>query len=266
MGPGPSRAIDYCFLLWFAEEQTDGRQRMLMEENKENFRVMADVLSRAIGRLIEAQDQERTLIARELHDDIGASLAILGVDLLRAGKSVSGSPRQNHPDMEQIYDKLQEIGSRISRLSYQLQPPMLKYFGLAKAIEVECKEFSESRKMPVSYSCENFAAKPDAVVGLHVFRVVQEALCNAGKHSHATRVAVNVNSTSTELALAVSDNGVGFNEGQTNIVAGLGLISMRERIRLIGGEFEVWSQPGRGVKISCCAPLIQSVTVQTPHS
>ena len=237
-----------------------------MEENKEDFRVMADALSRAIGRLIEAQDQERMRIARELHDDIGASLAVLGIDLLRAGKPVSGSPGEKHPDIQQIYEKLQEIGSRISRLSNQLQPPMLKYFGLAKAIEVECKEFSESAQNAGIVFLRQLPAKPDPVVALNLFRVVQEALCNAGKHSHATSVTVNVSSTSTELTLAVSDNGVGFDVEQTNVAAGLGLISMRERMRLIGGEFEIWSQPGQGVKISCRAPLIQSGTVQTSHS
>ena len=219
---------------------------------------MADALSRAIGRLIEAQDQECTRIARELHDDIGASLAIVGFDLLNAGKPVSGSPGEKHPDIQRLYEKLQEIGSRISHLSSQLQPPMLKYFGLAKAIEIECKEFSERCQMPVSYSCENFTAKPDPAVALNILRVVQEALGNAGKHSHATSVTVKIGATFTELTLGVSDNGVGFNMEQTNVEAGLGLITMRERMRLVGGEFEIWSEPGRGVKISCRAPLVQS--------
>jgi signal transduction histidine kinase len=229
-----------------------------MKENKENFHLKADALSRAIGRLIDAQDQEYLRIARELHEDIGPLLAMAGIDLLREDQGVAGSPGEKHPDIQQIYEKLQEIGTRISRLSNQLNPPMLKYFGLAKAIETECKEFSVACRMQASCSIDNFPARPDFVVALNLFRVVQEALRNAGKHSQATGVTVDVNSTSTELTLVVSDNGIGFNVEQANAAGGLGLIKMRERMRLIGGEIEIWSQPGRGTKISCRAPLVHS--------
>jgi signal transduction histidine kinase len=101
----------------------------------------AEALSRVSGRLIEAHDQERVQIARELHDDIGASLAVLGIELMRADQPVTGSPGQKHPDLQEISEKLREIGSRVSRLSNQLNPPMLRYFGLAKAIETECRVF-----------------------------------------------------------------------------------------------------------------------------
>jgi signal transduction histidine kinase len=231
-----------------------------MGASKGNCHVMAGKLSQAIGRLIAAQDQERTRIARELHDDIGPSLAILGMDLLKMDQPVSGSSGGNHLGVQQIYEKIQEIGSRISRLSNQLQPPVLKYFGLAKAIDIECKEFSEKHKVPVSFSGENFAAKPDPAVALNIFRVVQEALSNACRHAHATGISVKVSATPTELTLMVSDNGVGFQLEQIGSAAGLGLISMRERMRLIGGEFEIWSQPGQGVKISCRVPMLLSGT------
>jgi len=229
-----------------------------MKENRESHRLPEDTLSRAIGRLIDAQDQERMRIARELHEDIGPSLAIVGIDLLRAGQSASGPPDEKHAGTQQIYEKLQEIGSRISRLSNQLNPSMLKYFGLAKAIETECREFSEACRMQVSCSSEYIPARPDPVVELNLFRVVQEALRNAGKHSHATSIAVKMSATSTELTLVISDNGVGFNVEQAGAAPGLGLISMRERMRLIGGEFEIWSQPAQGVKISCRVPLVHS--------
>ena len=226
-----------------------------MNENKKNCYLPASALSRAIGRLIDVQDQELMGIARVLHEDIGPSLAIVGIDLLKAGQSVSVAPGEKQPEMQQIYEKLQEIGTRISRLSNQLNPPMLKYFGLAKAIQSECKEFSEACRIEVSCSCDDIPAKPASVVALNLFRVMQEALRNAGKHSHATGVTVSVSSTPAELTLMVSDNGVGFDVEKANATAGLGLIRMRERVRRIGGEFEIWSQPGKGVKILCRAPL-----------
>ena len=229
-----------------------------MREKKEFFGVTPEALSQAIGHLIELQDQECSRIARELHEDIGASLTVLGIDLLRAGKSVADSSGGKHPDIKQIYEKLQEIGSRVSRLSDRLNPPMLKYFGLAKAIESECKELSQAGQIQASFSCKNIPARLDPAIALNLFRVAQEALRNAGKHSHAASVSVDLTATSEELTLAVSDAGVGFDLGRINAAAGLGLIGMRERTRLIGGEFELWSKPGHGVKILCRAPLPQS--------
>ena len=221
-------------------------------------RLAADALSRFIRRLIEAQDQERIRIARELHDDIGASLAIVGIELMRAGQPAAVSPGQTPPDVQEIFQKLQEIGSRVGRLSNQLNPPMLKYFGLAKAIETECQEFSKRHSMPVSCSCNNIPAGLSPVIALNFFRAAEEALRNADAHSHATRVSVDVSATSTELILVVSDNGVGFDVEQTRLAGGLGLIRMRERMRLIDGELEIQSQPGQGAKILCRAPLAQS--------
>ena len=218
----------------------------------------AETLSRVSGRLIEAHDQERIRIARELHADIGSSLAALGIDLMRAGQPGSGSSGQKHPDLQEVCQKLQEIGLRVSRLSNQLQPPMLKYFGLAKAIETECQEFSKRCQASVSCSCNNIPPQLDPAIALNVFRVVEEALRNIGKHSHATRVRVDVTATSDELTLAVSDNGVGFDVEKARLADGLGLISMRERMRLAGGEFEIRSQHGQGSLISCRAPLVQS--------
>jgi two-component system, NarL family, sensor kinase len=211
-------------------------------------------ISRAYGRLIEAHDQECMRIARELHDDIGSSLGTLGIELVRLGQPVDGSSGEKHPGIPELYQSLQEIGSRISRLSHQLNPPMLKYFGLAKAIESDCQACAKEFQIPVSFSCRNIP-RLDFMVELNLLRVVQEALRNAGKYSRATGVAVNVSATSAELTLEVSDDGVGFDTKQTQCSNGLGLIRMQARMRLAGGDIEIRSAPGKGVKISCRVPM-----------
>ncbi len=236
-----------------------------MIEDKKRHRVARDLksgkpgaeqLSRAIGLLIQAQEQEREQIAQKLHDEIGSSLSILGIELLSAGPAVSDSSRRRPLDFRDMYNRVQEIGSQISYISNQLRPPMLRYFGLAKAIETECSEFSKSCKISATCSCNNVPAKLAPVIALNYFRVVQEALRNSGKHSHANAITVDLTATPTELILTVTDDGNGFNAEQPNTAAGLGLIIMRERMRLIGGEAEIWSQPGQGTKVSCRAPLV----------
>ncbi len=219
----------------------------------------AEALSRATRRLIEALDQERIRIAGELHEDIGSSLSILGIELMRAGQPVEGSSGVKYPDMQEIYQKLQEIGSKVSRLSNQLQPSILKYFGLAKAAESECREFSKMHQVPVSCSCNSIPARLDPDVALNFYRVLQEALSNAARHGHAIGIAVDLTGTSDELHLVVSDDGIGFDAGHECFPGGLGLISMRERMRRVGGQLEISSRPGRGAKISCRAPLAPSI-------
>ncbi len=233
----------------------DTKRRRPRARGRKGSRPAAAQLSRAIGLLIQAQEQEREQIAQKLHDEIGSSLSILGIDLLSAGQPVSDSSTHRPLDFQDMYKKVQEIGSQISHISNQLRPPMLRYFGLAKAIESECREFSKSSKIPASCSCNSIPAKLAPAIELHYFRVLQEALRNSGEYSQAKTITVDLTATPTELILTVTDDGNGFNAEQPNAGAGLGLISMRERMRLIGGEAEVWSRPGQGTKVSCRAPL-----------
>ncbi len=227
-----------------------------------DLKLAAEALSSVNARLIEAQEQERTRIARELHDDIGASLAILGIEMLRAGQPVSGSPERRHPGIPEIYEKMQEIASRVSRLSHRLHSPALEYFGLAQAIRLECREFSDQYRIKVECSCNDVPAKTDPIVALSILRVLQEALRNACKHSSAGKITVEATAAPAEISLEVSDDGIGFDVEKGRLAAGLGLISMRERMRLTGGEFAIWSQPGQGTRVSCRAPLTPQETNQ----
>ena len=206
-------------------------------------------------RLTNAQENERTRIARELHDDIGQSLAVLRVQMLRAGEPISDLPGKRHASITELSDNLNLIAEKVSRLSHQLHSSALQYLGLKSAVNGHCREFSQQFKIAVDCSCVDLPANLDGLLALSVLRVVQEALHNAGKHSHAKAIQVTLRASATNLSLEIVDNGVGFDVEEKRLAAGLGLISMRERIHLAGGEFTVWSRPGEGTRITAQVPL-----------
>ena len=202
-----------------------------------------------------AQENERTRIARELHDDIGQSLAILRIQMMRAGQPVSGMPGKVHPGMPELSGRLKDIAQKVSRLSHQLHSSELEYLGLAVAVQTHCREFSEKFKIKVDCVCEGIPENLDSLLALSLLRVVQEALHNAGKYSGAKLITVNVRGSGEELSLLVADNGAGFDVEEARLAAGLGLISMRERIHLAGGEFAIASKPGEGTRITGRVPV-----------
>lgn len=206
-------------------------------------------------RLTNAQEKERTRIARELHDDIGQSLAILRIQMLRAGQPVSGMAGKRHPSINDLCNDLKLLAEKVSRISHQLHSSELEYLGLAVAIQSHCREFSAKYKIAVDCSCTDLPEDLDSLLALSLLRIVQEALHNAAKHSKAKSMQVAVKASDTELSLLIADDGVGFDLEEAKLAAGLGLISMRERIHLAGGQFEITSAPGKGTRITARVPL-----------
>jgi PAS domain S-box-containing protein len=218
----------------------------------------AEVARDELGRrMMSAQDSDRTRIARELHDDIGQSLAVLKIQMLRAGKPVSDTPQMRHASLEELAGKLGKIADKVSRLSHDLHSSELELLGLAVAITGHCRECSEKLGIPVHCSCDQLRDKLDSLIGLAFLRVLQEAMQNVLKHSRAKSMTVRLTSSEHELCLEISDDGVGFDLETAKLAAGLGLISMRERIHLIGGQFEIWSIPGQGTRIIARAPIVR---------
>ena len=209
-------------------------------------------------RLTNAQEEERTRIARELHDDIGQALAILRIQMLRAGQPVSGMLGKRHPTVPQLCDSLKLLAEKVSRLSHQLHSSELEYLGLAVAVQSHCREFSEKYKIAVECSCEGIPEHLDGLLALSLLRIVQEALHNAGKHSKAKSIQVAIQGSPAELSLLIADDGAGFDPEEAKLAAGLGLISMRERIHLAGGEFEITTSPGEGTCIAARVPLTEA--------
>jgi PAS domain S-box-containing protein len=211
-----------------------------------------DELSR---RMMGAQEADRTRIARELHDDIGQSLAILKIQMLRAGNPISDNPQKAYADLKELAGKLETIIQRVSRLSHDLHSPELEFMGLAVAVKSHCRECARELNIPIKSQCDKVDRKLDSVIALAFLRVVQEAIHNATKHSRATEILVRLHVSDRDLRLEISDDGVGFDIEETRLGSGLGLISMRERIHLIGGEFTVTSSPGNGTQIMARVPI-----------
>ena len=206
-------------------------------------------------RLMTAQEAERTRIARELHDGIGQALALLGIQMQTASQPAALRLGKKNPGLQELCGKLKEIGNQVSRLSHQLHSSELEFLGLAVAVKSLCREFSEQYRIKVECVCSDIPEELNNDVALSFLRIVQEALHNVAKHSHATVVHVEVGGVSHDLALAIWDDGVGFDLSKARKTAGLGMVSMRERMHLIGGEFSIASQPGSGTKIQARAPL-----------
>jgi PAS domain S-box-containing protein len=224
---------------------TDVTERKLAEES------LAD-----IGRkLIEAHEEERTWIARELHDDVNQRIALLAVELNRWNQQLPPSAVEFHDHIHHASLRLSEIAKDIQALSHRLHSSKLEYLGIVAAAKSFCKELSEQQKADIDFSHTNIPRSVPKEISLCLFRVLQETLQNAVKHSGVRHFRVELRGTEGEIQLTVSDLGVGFDQQDAIHRRGLGLISMRERMQLVSGEISIKSQPGSGTTIHARVPF-----------
>ena len=205
------------------------------------------------GRLISAQDEERSRVARELHDDLNQRLALLAIELEQLGQRIP--PKQKHlrSALHELWSKTQGISSEVHRLSYQLHPSKLDHLGLAAASKSLFAELSEHHQLKVDFQHRGLSPTLPKDVTLCLFRIIQEALNNVIRHSGVRDAKVVLKQANRSIVLTVTDHGCGFDE-RTNAM-GLGLIGMRERLRLLGGELWIVSQPSRGTQIKASLSL-----------
>jgi PAS domain S-box-containing protein len=217
-------------------------------------RKLADsALAGVSGKLIEAQEQERRRIARELHDDIGQRLALLAIELAQLQQS-SSNPSQFPGHIAKIQQQTSEIAADIQSLSHELHSSRLQYLGLAAALKGFCQEFSEQQKVEVDCKTHDLPTPLSPDTSLCFFRVLQEALHNAAKHSGVRHFEVRLWGTPDEIHLTISDSGVGFDVQAAKASRGLGLISMQERLKLLNGTLAIESQLQRGTTIHASVP------------
>jgi PAS domain S-box-containing protein len=208
-------------------------------------------------KLIEAQERERTRIGRELHDDIGQRLAMAAIELQQLQDDPLILP-EVRGRMGKLQNQTSEIASDIQSLSHELHSAKLQYLGIAPAMRGFCREFGEQQKVEIDFQTHDLPSPVPPDTALCFFRVLQEALHNSAKHSGVRRFEVRLWGTSDEIHLTVADSGAGFDREAAMNSTGLGLTSMQERLRSVGGALSIESQPRRGTTIHARVPFTSS--------
>jgi len=219
-------------------------------------KIAEEALTNMGRKLIEAHEEERRWIGRELHDDINQRIALLSIELDRWKQSV-GSSSDIHDHIQNISQRLVELGEDIQALSHRLHSSKLEYLGIAIAAQSFCREVSERHKVQISFSHSEIPRNLPKEIALCLFRVLQEALQNAVKHSGVQDFKVELRGRTEEIHLSVVDAGSGFDSKDAVNRLGVGLISMRQRLQLVNGELSIVSELGRGTAVYARVPMRQ---------
>jgi len=223
----------------------DANERKLAEE----------AVSSVSKRVIEAEEQERSRIARELHEDIGQRLALLAIEIDQLRNDAPPQKGERRRRMDAVWRQTLEILSDVKASAHELHSPRLDYLGIAAVMRCFSREFGERKKVEIDFNNYSLPSFVDLDVSVCLFRVLQEALYNAVKHSGVKQFEVRLWGGSDEVHLTISDAGRGFDLEAAMNQEGLGLVSMRERLKLLNGTFFIETQPQSGTTIHACVPL-----------
>jgi signal transduction histidine kinase len=208
-------------------------------------------------RLIEAQEKERTRLARELHDDIGQRMAVLAIDVTRLNELLPDRLVDARALTSTVRDQVTELGSLIQGISHRLHSSKLEYLGLAAAASNFCRELSAKYRVTIEYVHQDVPDDLSRDMALALFRVLQEALSNATKHAGARLCVVTLRGAPDHVQLEIADDGCGFDVESALRGTGLGLVSMKERMSLVDGNVFFESGAGRGTRVRARAPFRQ---------
>jgi len=204
------------------------------------------------SRLVDAQESERRAISRELHDEVGQSIGALLVDIGRLTTTLSEARPEVKGQLESIKSVAERTFQSVRNIALLLRPSMLDDLGLAAALEWQAREVSRRSEIEVSVDSEQIPDELPDEYAISIYRVVQEALNNAVRHSGAKNATVSVEKLPTSIVVRVSDDGRGFDPARSR---GMGLLGMEERVRRLGGALRVDSQPGNGATLIAELPV-----------
>jgi PAS domain S-box-containing protein len=220
----------------------------------------AAALNRDLARrLISSQELERQRIARELHDDFSQRLAALNIEI--DSMTATADSEEWRVRLRRLSAQTAEIASDIHHLAYDLHPWKLQLIGLVGALRSLCTDVSKQGQLEVTYSPGVVPTTVDATASLCLYRIVQEALQNVARHSHAGRAHVGLTCQHGQIEVQISDSGIGFDPTHVQHAGGLGLVSMRERAAEANGQLTVDAIPGRGTRITVRVPLASEASL-----
>jgi len=230
---------------------TDITERRRAEDGLQASRRELQMLA---GQLIEAQEVERRRIARELHDDLNQGLALLAVELELLGRRPPGSTAELRKRIQALSARVKDLSSTVHDLSHQLHPSKLEHLGLVASVRGLCLEVRQHHGVEVEFAHRDVPEEIPEATALCLYRIAQETLRNVVKHSRTDRATVELTGTCGGLRLQVRDPGVGFDPAAPG-TGGLGLVSMRERLSLVGGQMVIDTRPEGGTRIDVRVPL-----------
>jgi signal transduction histidine kinase len=221
-------------------------------------------MKRLSRQLLEVQENERRHLARELHDEVMQTLTALKLSLGAAAQAPTTVTRQLEESVETVDDLVEQVRS----LSLDLRPSMLDDLGLVAALEWYCQRQSRRLAVPITFSAAPFSSRLSPELETTCFRVVQEGLTNAAKHSQATQVWVTLQQRDSTLQITLRDNGIGFDTVTRHVHSergsGIGLHGMEERLRLVEGQLDITTTPGHGTEIRARVPMTEVAAEHTP--
>ena len=218
-------------------------------------KIVEQAVATVSGRLIEAQEQERTRLARELHDDINQRLALLAIELEQLRLNPPAAKSVLAKRIDELQQTTLDISKDVQALSHELHSSKLDFLGLVPAFSSFCREFSQQKKVAVHFTHADVPIWVSRDISLCLFRVLQEASHNVVKHSGVSQFDVELRGVADHAYLTIRDTGKGFDPDAAINARGLGLVSMRERLNMVGGRLSVKSGGSRGTEIFADVPL-----------
>jgi signal transduction histidine kinase len=232
--------VQAAMILWLLYER----------QNRHRSEARARALS---GRLINAHEEERSRLARELHDDVTQRLALLAIEAGREERNLSGSAAG--AGIRAMREALARLSEDVHALSYRLHPSILEDLGLLEALKAECERYSKSRSIRLEANSHAVPENLPRDVALCLFRIAQEGLRNIARHANATQAEIRLRRLDGGLQIVIRDDGSGFDPARDRNRVSLGLASMRQRAALLGGKVDIDSSPGHGTTIRAWIPL-----------